>query len=84
MPVVSFGVYVLSTFLLSLNLASDRKYKADLMIDTPSCFNTYGFNCFIGPMFSGAVRLPDTSKKLAALKQVERKPLESVVRYLGK
>lgn len=35
-------------------------------------------------LFSGALRLPDGPKKPVALKPVERKPLESVVRYLGR
>lgn len=34
--------------------------------------------------FAGVVRLPDVPKKLQPLKPVVRKPLESVVRYLGK
>lgn len=35
-------------------------------------------------LFSGALRLPDGPKKPVALKPVERKPLESVVQYLGR
>lgn len=34
-------------------------------------------------MCAGALRLPDRPKKPLPLKPVERKPLESVVRYLG-
>lgn len=39
---------------------------------------------FLQWVSAGALRLPDGPKKPLSLKPVERKPLESVVRYLGK
>ncbi len=42
------------------------------------------FYMFLQWIATGALRLPDGPKKPLSLKPVERKPLESVVRYLGK
>lgn len=56
----------------------------------PQCFcplqmdGVFSFKVLLYWICSGALRLPDGPKKPVALKPVDRKPLESVVRYLGK
>lgn len=47
-------------------------------------FTTFFFLFFLWWISAGALRGPEVPKKPLPLKSVERKPLESVVRYLGK
>lgn len=46
-------------------------------------FYSFFFFFLLHWLWTGALRLPDRPKKPLPLKPVERKPLESVVRYLG-
>lgn len=49
------------------------------------CLLHYAFKIvFLQCISTGALRLPDGPKKPLPLKPVDRKPLESVVQYLGK
>lgn len=50
---------------------------------TEVLFPSFCFNVSFPLVPEGALRLPDSPKKPSPLKPVKRKPLESVVRYLG-